>query len=113
MMCVRKRAEDECPRCVSLALIANITQMLLMFILIYVDDMGIKDIKTLSYTLCDMDTGLVVESGVRDYDFRFKSERANLHDLLDGFIVRLRNGSVPLSFELQLHDHPVQLTLPF
>lgn len=75
--------------------------------------MGIKDIKTLSYTLCDMDTGLVVESGVRDYDFRFKSERAELHELLDGFVSRLRNGSVPLSFELQLHDHPVQLNLPF
>lgn len=75
--------------------------------------MGIKDIKTLSYTLSDMDTGLVVESGVRDYDFRFKSERAELHELLDGYIARLRNGSVLLSFELQLYDHPVQLSLPF
>lgn len=45
MMCVRKRAEDECPRCVSLAIIANITQLLLMFIIINIDDYGYKRYK--------------------------------------------------------------------
>lgn len=73
-----------------------------------------KDIKVLTYAICDADTGMVLSQGKREYDLRFRVQRDQLHKLLDDYLDQIRESSDNyFAFEL-VSVHPyVEQYLPF
>lgn len=63
-----------------------------------------EDKKDILYRIVDVNTGEIVESGSRQYDFRFQSEYAAIHSLLDRFIARIRNYQLPERVEFSSDD---------
>lgn len=63
-----------------------------------------EDKKDIFYKIVDLQTGEIVESGSRTFDFRFTSEYAIIHSLLDRFISRIREYRVPAKVEFTSDD---------
>lgn len=76
--------------------------------------MGKKDLLPISYTLTDVETGEILKHGIRDFDFRYRSERAFIHSLLDDFFDdALAHRDHLLNIEFQIVMRPLQPELPF
>lgn len=72
-----------------------------------------KEIKQTIYIgIADIDTGLIHESGNVILDLRFRDNRKLLHDALDRYIEKVRQGAF-ISLEFQNVKHPIQTELPF
>lgn len=63
--------------------------------------------------IASMDTGEITNKVTKTYDFRFYSERAFLHSLLDKFIERVRDGHDNITFEVQFGKKAFELPISF
>lgn len=72
-----------------------------------------KEIKQTIYIgIADIDTGLIHECSSVTLDLRFRDNRKLLHDALDRYIEKVRQGQF-ISLEFQNVKHPIQIELPF
>lgn len=62
-----------------------------------------EDKKDISYKIVDLNTGEIVEQGGRTFDFRFTTEYAVIHSLLDRYISRIRQYQ-PVKIEFSSDD---------
>lgn len=72
-----------------------------------------REIKQTIYIgIADIETGLIYESSNVTLDLRFRDNRKLLHDALDRYIDKVRQGQF-ISLEFQNVIHPIQTELPF
>lgn len=72
-----------------------------------------KEIKQTIYIgIADIETGLIHESSSVTLDLRFRDNRKLLHDALDRYIEKVRQGQF-ISLEFQNVKHTIQTELLF
>ena len=63
--------------------------------------------------VADMSTGEISAICHKTYDLRFFDERKFLHDQLDKYLNRLRDGYDNITFEVQCGHTATELSIPF